>query len=159
MGRTTTIAPHPDVLPTLPKATAPFTWAVAKVHRAATVSTMPKWMRRMAGIHQPTIVDALVRPPMRAAFWVAARSPKTQLRTLAILSPSTIPVAGPVLLGIPAISPLTLTPAEARARYGFDRPADAHHDWRAKQRSRVFDEGQPPEESGMVESQAILGRM
>jgi hypothetical protein len=47
--------------------------------------------------------------------------------------------------------------AEARARYGYDRPSEAHQELRASQAERVFGQGASPSDEGLVESEPILG--
>ena len=54
-------------------------------------------------------------------------------------------------------SAATLTPAEARQRYGYDKLAEAHLALRAKQANKVFGEGGKPSDEGIIESQQILG--
>lgn len=51
-------------------------------------------------------------------------------------------------LGIPPRKEEALTPAEARARYGHAKPAEAHLALRARQAARVFDDGKAPGEPG-----------
>ncbi|WP_320670606.1 oxygenase MpaB family protein [Patulibacter defluvii] len=147
------------MLPPLPRVLAPARWVVNRVLRAATIATMPRWMRKLGGLRQPRAVDVLVRPLMRVSFAVAHLSRRLELVLLGYLSPATVPVVAPILLGIPPQRPETLTPAEARERYGYDRPAEAHLAWRAKQRERVLEQGQAPSDAGLVESEAILGSM
>lgn len=76
---------------------------------------------------------------------------------MARLSPSTVPVIAPMKLGIPPRNEEVLTPAEARARYGYAKPAEAHLEFRARQATRVFGDGEAPSEQGLIESQEILG--
>jgi hypothetical protein len=71
----------------------------------------------------------------------------------------TVPVAAPVLRGLTPRNPEVVSPAEARARYGYERPRDAHLDLRAKQAARVFGEGAAPSDEGLIESEPILGAM
>ena len=52
---------------------------------------------------------------------------------------------------------VAITPAQARERYGYDKPAQAHLEWRARQHQRVFTEGAAPSDDGLLESQPILG--
>ncbi|MFD9041637.1 hypothetical protein ACFU6M_19945 [Streptomyces bottropensis] len=47
--------------------------------------------------------------------------------------------------------------AEARARHGYAKPAEAHLAFRARQAARVFDGGEAPGDQGLIESQEILG--
>jgi hypothetical protein len=62
-------------------------------------------------------------------------------------------------VGSPARTPEVLAPAEARERYGFDHPREAHLELRAKQASRVFGEGVAPSDEGLIESEPILGAL
>jgi hypothetical protein len=59
-------------------------------------------------------------------------------------------------LGIEPERRETLTPAEARARYGYDRPRDAHLELRSRQRDKAL-AGQAPSDEGIIESVPILG--
>lgn len=145
------------MFPPMPTVLRPGGWVVAMILRAGTIATMPLWMRRMGGLRQPRFVDALVTPLLKLSFRTAHLSSRLELLILKQLSPMTVPVAGPVLLGIPPRDPITLTPAQARERYGYDRPADAHHALRARQATRVFNDGEQPSDEGIVESEPILG--
>ncbi len=111
----------------------------------------------MAGLRQPRIVDVLITPVMKISFRLANLSPRLQVEALRQLSPSTVPVAAPALLGLPPERPETLTPAEARARYGYERPTDAHREWRERQKERVFDAGEEPSDAGLRESEPVIG--
>ena len=147
-----------DILfPPLPLVLRPGAWVVAKVIRAGTVSTMPRWMRDMGGIRQSRLVDVLVRPVLMVAFFLAHLTGRFQIPLLWTLSPMTVPVVAPILLGIPPKSTETMTPYEAQARYGYDRPAEAHQDLRARQHKRVFGEHIEPSDEGILESEPILG--
>jgi hypothetical protein len=105
------------------------------------------------------VVDAAVTPVLKVVFGLAHLSRRVELRLLRVLSPATVPVVAPVLLGVPPQRAEVLTPAQARERYGYERPAQAHLAWRAKQYARVFDEGRAPSDAGLVESEPILGSM
>ena len=145
------------MMPPMPRALRPGAWVVSRVLRAGTIATMPRWMRTMGGLRQPRLVDVLVRPVLRVSFWVVEQNTSLKLRVLRVLSPMTVPVVEPVLLGVTPTRPETLTPAEARARYGYDRPAEAHQELRARQAARVFGDGAAPSDEGLVESEAVLG--
>lgn len=147
------------MLPEYPKAFTPIAWATTRVLRAGTIATMPHWMRRMGGVHQPRVVDVAVRPTLRTAFWLMNANTDIKLAVLGYLSPATRPVVEPVFRGIEPVVPEVVTPAQARERYGYDRPADAHRDLRARQAARVFGEGAAPSEEGLLESEPILGAM
>jgi hypothetical protein len=116
-------------------------------------------MREMSGLRQSKRTDALVTPVMRVAFWLAQLSKRAELMFLRVLSPATVPVVAPILLGVPPQRAEVVTPAQARERYGYARPAEAHLQWRAKQHARVFDEHGAPSDAGLVESEPILGSM
>ncbi|MEV4422930.1 oxygenase MpaB family protein [Patulibacter sp. NPDC049589] len=147
------------MMPAVPRALRPGQWVVNKALRIATIATMPRWMRKMAGLRQSRVLDVAIRPVMKASFRLASLSPRVELFLVGQLSPSTVPVVAPILLGIPPERAETLSPAEARERYGYDKPAEAHQAWRAKQRARVFEEGREPSDAGLVESEPILGSM
>jgi uncharacterized protein (DUF2236 family) len=143
----------------LPGALRPATWVVNRALRHGVIATLPRWMREMADLDQPRAVDALLRPVLWGAFRTLRLSPRLQLAVLGGISPSTVPVVAPILLGIPPEHDEVLTPAEARERYGYDRPSEAHAEWRARQRDKVFGRGESPSDDGLVESQEVLGRL
>lgn len=106
------------MLPPMPRALRPGAWVVSRVLRKATLATMPRWMREDAGLEQTRLTDALITPVMKVAFWTVRRSRRVEVALLSLLSPSTVPVAGPVLLGVAPRRPETLTPAQAREQIG-----------------------------------------
>jgi uncharacterized protein (DUF2236 family) len=111
-----------------PRLARPVIWAQSKVLRAAVIATLPRWQRELGNLRQPRIVDALIRPVMRLAFRVAAASPRLQVGVLRLISPATVPVAAPILLGIPPRRPEVLTPAEAFERYGAPTPTELYEE-------------------------------
>ncbi|MFK4105821.1 hypothetical protein ACI2L1_38330 [Streptomyces sp. NPDC019531] len=131
--------------------------AVARARRSATIAPLRRWMRETAGIRQSRLLDALIVPVMNAAFAPAHLDPRVELRLLERLSPSTVEVLAPVRLGIPPRSEEVLTPAQARARHGYAKPAEAHLGLRARQSARVFGDGAAPSDQGLIDSQEILG--
>lgn len=147
------------VLPPAPTAARPLVEAINWVLRAGTIATMPRWMRQLSGFNQSRIVDIGVRPVLRLGFGLVDRAPRLKLAMAKLISPSVIPIAGPYIAGVPPRSAEVLTPAEGRRRYGYAKPADAHHALRAKQRERVFGLGQLPSDEGLIESQALLGSL
>jgi uncharacterized protein (DUF2236 family) len=130
---------------------------VNRVIRAGTVATMPHWMRKMGGFPQSTVVDVAVRPILRLGLGVLDHSTFAKRYVVSVIAPSTLPLVEPVWHGIPPVHSEVLGPQEARRRYGFEAPAQAHLDIRAKQYDRVFGRGDAPSEDGIVESQALLG--
>ncbi len=147
------------MLPRLPWFLAPVSWASAFALRKGTVATLPRWVREEAGLEQSRLVDASVRPVLRVAFWLASLNGSVAVQLLRLLSPMTVSVAAPVLLGVPPENPEVLTPAQARERYGYDKPRDAHLELRARQHAKVFGEGAKPSEEGIIESEPVLGRI
>ncbi|MFS3127746.1 oxygenase MpaB family protein [Nocardioides sp. Bht2] len=147
------------MLPPTPKALRPASWLVARTLRAGTIATMPRWMRELGGVKQSRVTDALVRPVLKTAFWLAQLTPAIEIALLKLLSPATVPVVEPVLRKVPPLSPETLTPEEARQRYGLERPRDAHQELRRRQEERVFGRSERPSDEGLIESQASLGSL
>lgn len=145
------------MLPAMPKVFAPANWVVGRVLRAATIGTMPRWMREMGGLKQSRAVDLAVIPVMRIAFALANLNKRVKLELLGFLSPMTKPVVAPIFYAVEPTNPVTRTPAEARALYGYDKPAQAHLELRARQAAKVFGEGIAPSDEGIVESEPILG--
>jgi uncharacterized protein (DUF2236 family) len=147
------------MLPPVPRVLKPAAWVIGRVLRAATIATMPRWMRELGGLRQSRVVDMAVRPVMKVAFRLISLSKRIELAVLGQLSPMTVPVVAPVLLGVPPETPEVLTPAQGRECYGFDRPRDAHVELRARQAQRVFGEHVAPSDEGLIESEPVLGRL
>jgi uncharacterized protein (DUF2236 family) len=122
------------LLTPVPLPLRPVSWAVSNALRTATIATMPRWMRELAGLRQSRLADVMIVPVMKAAFGVSALSPHLEMALLRRISPSTVPVAGPVLFGLPAVNPETTSPTLARERLGYARPSEAHQEFRARQR-------------------------
>jgi uncharacterized protein (DUF2236 family) len=114
------------MFPPMPRAARPGAWVVNRVLRAATIATMPRWMRDLGGLRQSAVVNSVVVPLMRVAFRTAALSTRAQLFALGLISPSTRPVVEPVLRQTPPRRAETLTPAQARERYGAPAPAELY---------------------------------
>jgi uncharacterized protein (DUF2236 family) len=145
------------MLPPMPLVARPVAVLSTRALRAGTISTMPRWMREMSGLHQRRITDLAIRPLLWIAFHIVHLSTRFQLALLQLISPMTVPVAAPILLGVPPVNPEIVSPAEARARYGYDKPSEAHRELRARQAERVFGEGVSPSDEGLVESEPMLG--
>jgi uncharacterized protein (DUF2236 family) len=124
---------HAEVmLPSAPRALRPAQRAIATTLRYATIATLPGWMRKLGGLRQSRVIDALVAPGMRISFRLADAHPPTAVRMLRVLSPSTVSVAAPALLGIPPRRRETVTPAQARQRYGILTPNDEYARFRER---------------------------
>jgi len=116
-------------------------------------------MREMSGLKQWAVTSLLATLLLKVSFRVLHLSKRAELTMLSVLSPMTVPVVAPILLGVPPRNLEVLTPAEARERYGYDKPAEAHLAWRAKQHARVFGERVAPSDAGLIESQEVLGKL
>lgn len=149
------------MLPPVPWPLRPVTWVATRTLRAATIATMPRWMRRMAGLRQGRVVDAAVRPVMRLTFAALHRLPRLGVLALGVLSPSTVPVAAPVLLGVPPRRAETLTPAQARERDGVLPPVESYARFRAHVAERAAAKAGVGErelrEAAFEESLPVLG--
>ncbi|MGY0500273.1 oxygenase MpaB family protein [Nocardia sp. FBN12] len=145
------------MLPPMPRLLRPLFTIVAAFLRRGTLATMPRWMREMAGLPTGRVLDLLVLPWLSAAMTVVSLNTRLQLLLLQLISPTTVPVAAPMLLGITPTDPVTTTPRQAQKKYGYDIPAQAHHALREKQRQRVLMDGIAPSDEGIIESQPILG--
>lgn len=146
------------MLPPMPWIFWPVRKTAAFALRKATLATMPRWMREQAGLRQSQAMDAVVRPLARAFYFVAHLSRRAELLALAVLSPSTVPVVAPVLLGVAPERAETLTPSEAQARYGYAPPAEAHRELRERQRARTLG-GHRPSDDVLIESEPVLGAL
>jgi uncharacterized protein (DUF2236 family) len=112
------------MFPPLPAILRPGAWVVNKVLRTATLATMPRWQRKLAGLHQSRLADAAVVPVMRVAFRLTAASTRLQLALLGLISPSTVRIVAPVFREITPLREETLTPAQAFERNGVAAPAE-----------------------------------
>jgi hypothetical protein len=113
----------------------------------------------MFGFAQSPIEDLAARWFFRAVFEFVSRNDRLYLKMAELIVPTTVPVVAHAILGVPASSPVTMTPREAQARYGYDIPAEAHRALRAKQEERVFGRGEAPSDEGLIESQQFIGSM
>lgn len=131
------------IYPPVPAVAKPGLWLYAKLFRAAVIATLPQYQRDLANLRQPKVVDALVRPLMRVAMRTAARSPRLMLGMIAALSPSTVPVAGPVLMGIKPLSDAVLTPEETFRRHGVPTPRELYAELGHDQATVVYPPSAP----------------
>jgi uncharacterized protein (DUF2236 family) len=114
------------MFPPLPRLAVPGAWVANRALRAATIATMPRWMRDLAGLRQPAPVDAAIRPWMRTQFRIVAANTSLQLAALGLISPLTRPVVEPVLRGVRPLREEILTPADARERYEVPKPIEQY---------------------------------
>ncbi len=92
-------------------------WAGSHLMSAATISTIPRWMRELGDFDQPAAVDTSVTPLMKAAIRVA-QHPQIARTVFRAMAPSALPVLEQVLSMEQPLEQRILTPTEARQRYG-----------------------------------------
>ena len=100
-----------------PLSKGPGLWFGSHAMAAATIATIPRWMRSLGGFDQPAALDAAIVPAARAAVRVASQ-PRATLMVLDQMAPSARPVMEQFLRDEPPARAETVTPAEAHARYG-----------------------------------------
>lgn len=123
------------------------------------VATYPQYMRDLFGLRQTPVIDRLIAPALKSLHTVVAHSDILKFWLMDLIAPQAVEVAGPALLGIPPVNPITMTPREAQRKYGFAIPSQAHAAFRAKQYDRVFKNGAAPSDEGLIESQKFIGAM
>ncbi len=99
-------------------------WAGSHLMAAASIATIPRWMRRLGGFDQPAALDAAVVPAARLAVRAAAL-PSVARMVLAGMAPSALPVMNQVLRKEQPLRAETLSPSQARQRYGRAAPPAA----------------------------------
>ncbi|MDO9409354.1 MAG: oxygenase MpaB family protein [Patulibacter sp.] len=129
--------------PELPRALQPLVKVVGWFFRAAVLSTMPQYQRRLANLGQPRWVDVAIKPVMRVSFRLVDRSVRAKLMLLAILSPSTVTVAGQVLAGVPARNAEVLSPEETYRRHDAPTPKELYAELGHDQSTVVFTPSAP----------------
>ncbi len=151
------------MMPEAPRPLKLVQWVAAQVLRRGTIATMPRWMRQLGGIRQSRLTDALVRPALRIAFKLGDSDPHVGLLLLGQLSPSTVAVAAPILLGIPPRNQRTFTPGEARERDGILTPSAEYARFRELVERRRAQGARTEAELGvgpeLEEAQLLLGRV
>lgn len=149
------VALPPDLPGWQKKAVAPAIWLLRK----GVISTYPRYIRQLFGIRQGRLMDAAVRLPLHLGHQFLRANVPLAHRFMMVLAPAAVPTVMPVLLDVPPVSPVTMTPREAQAKYGFDVPDEAHQDIRARQHQRVFEEHLRPSDEGLIESEQHIGSM
>jgi len=146
------------VLPAdMPRWSHPLRDLITGVLRRAVISTYPPYIRKMFGLSQSRLVDGILQVSLRTLLRAVYSNKALFMRIAEYMVPTTVPVAAHAILGIPAQSEVIMTPREAQARYGYDIPAEAHKELRAKQEKRVFGEGLAPSDEGLIESEQFIG--
>jgi uncharacterized protein (DUF2236 family) len=100
--------------------------AVRLLARKATIATLPRWLRRMAGVRQGRVQDALVTALVRPVFRRLHHRPELSLRIVGHTSPSAAQVIGPALLGVRPVSTSVSTPTQARHLAGVRSPREIY---------------------------------
>jgi uncharacterized protein (DUF2236 family) len=89
-------------------------WAGSRLMAYSTIATLPRWMRRLGGFDQPSILDAAVRPATRLAVGLASTQ-RAKLAVLRVFAPRTGEILRQHLeRGVPT-NPVTVSPAQALA--------------------------------------------
>lgn len=104
----------------------PFTPLIAEGFRRATIATLPRWLRELGGIRQSRAMDALVTLAIRTADRVVPSGSRTQLAILRLISPNTVPVVGPALLGLKPEKEAVVSAEQAWARAGRPMPREQY---------------------------------
>lgn len=107
---------HPLIRPLRP--------VVGRILRTATIATLPRRMRSMAGVQQSKVTDTAIVLLLRPTFRMIASSKRVQVAMVETLSPLTARVLLPVILELPATEPVVRTPDEARQLHGIRTPAE-----------------------------------
>lgn len=97
-----------------------------RVGRRAVVATLPRWLRRIGGLHQSRLLDAALPVLLRPVFRALSRRPALMAGYLETASPHAHPMLAPAILGVPPVEPVTRTPEEAWARAGRPTPREQY---------------------------------
>ncbi|MGW4847844.1 oxygenase MpaB family protein [Nocardia brasiliensis] len=100
-------------------------WAGSRLVAPAAIATLPKWMRTTGGFDHPAVVDRGYRLPMRAAIKALSNEKAKQSVLGNFLGPMTARLYAEHLAAGTPTTPTTVTPAQARARYGHTNRASA----------------------------------
>lgn len=92
-------------------------WLGSNLMSAATIATIPKWMRQLGGFDQPSSIDASIVPAAKMAVHMS-RQPAVMRAVLKQLAPSALPVMEQVIRKQKPLRNEMPTPTEARQRYG-----------------------------------------
>lgn len=123
-----------DVMfPPLPAALKPPFHAFAWLMRRAVIASLPRYHRELGGLRQSSLTDAAIKPVMRIVFKLMNGSPRMLLTGLGVLSPSTVPVAGPMLMGLAPRSTEVVSPQDTFRRHETPTPAELYAELRHDQ--------------------------
>ncbi|MEV6557615.1 oxygenase MpaB family protein [Nocardia sp. NPDC051756] len=108
--------------------------------RKATIATLPRWMRKMGGVQQSPVTDAVVTVILRGMFRLLAHSVAAQRAILRTASPLSVPVLDPILCAVPPKHPVVWTPEQARRHYGMATPAEQYAEILAARAAKALPE-------------------
>lgn len=109
-----------------PRSLKLFRRPISSLIRRATVASLPRWLRRMAGVHQSRATDVAVTLVMRRLMSALDRRPDVQVRMLRTIAPHAYPVMAPVLLGVQPERDEVVTPSAAWAAAGRPTPREQY---------------------------------
>ncbi|MEV6277425.1 oxygenase MpaB family protein [Nocardia sp. NPDC051832] len=101
-----------------PRDRGPKLWASSRLVAPAAIATLPKWMRVTGGFDHPALLDLGYRLPVRLAVKALANETAKQKVLGNFLGPMTARLYAEHLAAGTPENPITVTPREARARYG-----------------------------------------
>ncbi|MBJ7291073.1 oxygenase MpaB family protein [Williamsia sp.] len=113
------------MFPPTPRWLRPGAALINRVLRSATLATMPRWQRDLAGMPQTAVVDAAVRPLMKVVFRLVAANARVELALLKWISPGTYPIVQPVLKKAIPDDPRTRDPQDAFVEHGVTPPSQS----------------------------------
>jgi uncharacterized protein (DUF2236 family) len=98
-----------------PNEKSPLPGVIGEISTKAVVSTIPRWMRELAGIEQSRAVDVALAPVVRAAVRRYSR-PELASATIGEVSPSAVALYEQVVRKTPPLRDEVVSPAQARER-------------------------------------------
>ncbi|MCG8670707.1 MAG: DUF2236 domain-containing protein [Pseudomonadales bacterium] len=117
----------------VPKFFRPFAPGAKMLFKTATVATLPRWMRKLGGIQQNAVTDAVAILAMRAMVRTMALMPDAYLLELIRwISPGAAKIVAPIALELAPINLQTVTPSEAWKKAGKLPPAEQYEQHKIK---------------------------
>jgi len=111
-------------LPAIPSSIRPI---IKSAFRKATIATLPRWMRKLAGVHQSKLTDTYIIQFMKINFWLMSKvPPKHQLRVLFKVSPNAAKVVAPSILKLDPIKQTVMSPEEAWHKANLEMPLEQY---------------------------------
>lgn len=141
----------------IPEWSRPIIEPIAWLLGQTTITTYPRHIRSLFGLRDLSALDRPLQEAMRVVYALIACNPLIIDAVGNFLIPTTMPIAAPAIYGVTPLSEQTMTPREAQAMYGYAIPSQAHHDFRERQKQRVFQDHEAPSDAGLDESELIIG--